>query len=344
MDVNRKVAVIGFGNWGKNVVRVLLSIPSTEVVICDPALKNHPFPGDSRVTLSTWPEILNCSEITSVFIITPAATHYQLLKEALSSGKNVFIEKPFTLSYAQAEELNTLARDKKLILMVGYILRYNPAVRHLKEIIDRGDLGDILYFRSNRTNLGSVRTDTGVLWDLAVHDIDLVCFLTGQNPISVSMWNKTFLNHSHGDIAAVQLTFPSGAGAHIFASWLDPLKKRELVVVGNKKMALFDDTSPSEKIAVIDRNVDCIKAPNFNNFGEFQFHYRYGNILYPYIDLQEPLSNEIKHFLHCVRTHEQPQTSGEKAAFITKIMEAAERSSVNGGKSFPIDWGMKEIE
>jgi len=342
--LKKTVAVIGFGSWGKNIVRALLSMACTEVVICDPELKTHPFPGDSRVSLSNFENVLKNPMIKSVFIVTPAASHYSLAKEALDASKNVYVEKPFTLSSGEAEDLKTIARNKRLTLMVGYILQYHPAILHLKEEIGKGTLGDLLYFRSSRTNLGTVRQDVGVLWDLAVHDVDLICFLLDQLPTHVSTWNKVFLDRSLGDTVNIQITFPSGVVGHIFASWLDPLKKRELVVVGNKKMALFDDTSTSQKLAIIDREVECIDTPSFSNFGEFQFHYRYGDIYYPYIAMQEPLRNEIAHFFHCLETGASPRTDAEKAGAVTRIMEAAEQSARIGGEAVSIEWTQKSGE
>ncbi|MFZ5644989.1 MAG: Gfo/Idh/MocA family protein [Bacillota bacterium] len=338
----KKLAVIGFGYWGKNIVRILLSLPLTEVAICDPALANPPFPGDSRVYLYSFAEILQDRQIEMMFIATPASTHYVLVKEALLAGKHVFVEKPFTLSFSEAEELKTIARNTLLILMVGHILQYHPAVLYLKEFIDSGGLGKILYFRSSRTSLGTVRPDTGVLWDMAVHDIDLACFLTGRLPLSVNAWNKAFLENSLGDMVTVQMTFPSGVIANLFASWLDPLKKRELVVVGDKKMAVFDDTSPSQKLAVIDRGVDYIKPYEYKDFGEYQLCYRYGDILYPFIDMQEPLRNEVIHFIDCVKNLSQPRTGDEKAVEAIKIMEAADLSARNGGETIFLDWNAQE--
>ncbi|MFZ5647348.1 MAG: Gfo/Idh/MocA family oxidoreductase [Bacillota bacterium] len=344
LRLKKKVAVLGFGSWGRNIVRVILSLPSTEVIICDPAIETHPLPGDSRISLASFPEILKDPMVKSVFIVTPASTHYSLARQALAAGKSVFVEKPFTMSSAEAEELKAMARSKKLTIMAGHIMQYHPAIHHLKEEINKGTLGKILYFRTNRTSLGSVRHDAGVLWDLAVHDVDMVCFLTGQLPRSVSAWNWVFLEHSLGDTVNIQMVFPSGAVAHIFASWLDPLKKRELVVVGNKKMALFDDTSSSQKLAIIDRGVECVETTSYENYGEFHFHYRFGDILYPYIYLQEPLRNEIAHFLECVENHTRPRTGGENAAAVTKIMEAAGHSANRGGETIMLSWPHKEVK
>lgn len=343
LKLKKKVAVVGFGSWGRNIVRVLLSLPSTEVVICDPAVESHPFPGDQRVFMASYQEILKDPMIKSVFIVTPASTHFSLARDALSAGKNLFVEKPFTMTSAQAEELKTLARSKKRIIMAGHIMQYHPAIHRLKKEIDRETLGKILYFRSNRTSLGSVRHDAGVLWDLAVHDVDMACFLTGQLPHSVSAWNNVFLEHSKGDTINIQMAFPSGTVAHVFASWLDPLKKRELVVVGDKKMALFDDTSPSQKLAIIDRGVECVNTV-YGNFGEFHFHYRFGEILYPYIYMQEPLYNEITHFLECVENIAQPRTGASNAVDVIKIMEAVELSSRRGGSTVLLNWEQKEAQ
>ncbi len=339
--LTRRVAVVGFGSWGKNIVRVLLSLPSVKVSICDPALKTHPFPGDSRVSLCSFNEILKNQLISEVFIVTPASTHYSLAREALVAGKNVFVEKPFTMTTAEAEKLRAVSRANNLTLMVGHIMHYHPAVHHLKAAIDRGALGKILYFRSTRTNLGTVRADVGVIRDLAVHDIDMISFLSGQLPLSVSSWSGIFLEHSPGDMASIQMTFPSGAMAHLFVSWLDPLRKRELVVVGDKKMALFNDTSPSQKLAIIDRGVEYVKDIDFKNYGEFQFHYRHGDIVYPYISMEEPLRNEIIHFLECAENRTEPRTGPDKAVMVTKIIEAADLSARGGGSPIQIEWDQK---
>lgn len=309
-----------------------------EVFLCDSALQSHPFPGENRVKLSSLPNVLADHSITEVFIATPASTHYFLAKEALLFGKHVFVEKPFTLSSREARELSALAQTKNLTLMVGHIMEFHPASQKLKELIDGGELGEVSYLRAIRTNFGTLRTDAGVLWDLAVHDIDLICFLLGQRPISVNAWNNAVLPNSMGDIVNLQLNFPNGAVAHILASWLDPLKKRELIVIGQKKMAVFDDTSPSQKLCVMDHHVEYFPDGNAPVGLKCPYQYFHGEIFFPTLDWQEPLRNEVLHFLQAVKAYAEPLTSGKKAVSVIRIMEAAELSIRQGGANVPIDY------
>jgi UDP-2-acetamido-3-amino-2,3-dideoxy-glucuronate N-acetyltransferase len=242
----KNVVVVGTGYWGKNLVRnfhdldALYGICDVDERAMEPFKEKYP----EITTFTNFKVLLRDPAVAAVVVSTPAKTHYALVKEALAAGKDVFVEKPLALTYKEGVELVALAEEKKRILMVGHILEYHPAVAKLKELVDSGELGDIRYIYSNRLNLGKIRTEENILWSFAPHDISVILYLLNEMPEKVAAHGGNYLNPHIADVTISTMNFPSGAKAHIFVSWLHPYKEQKLVIVGSKKMMVFDDVNP----------------------------------------------------------------------------------------------------
>jgi predicted dehydrogenase len=241
----------------------------------------------------------------------------------------VLIEKPLTLSCRDAEELLRLARNRDLTIIVGHTFIYNPAVQKLREIVDKGELGRIYYVDATRVNLGLFQPDLNVLWDLAPHDISILCYLLDEIPISVSAQGTANIFKDKHDLVYLNLRFPGNILAHVHVSWLDPCKVRRITVVGSRKMVVYDDTEPLEKLRIYDRGVE---TPVYTDtFGDFQCSYRYGDVVIPNIRFTEPLRIECQEFLNCINTHTPGQSCGQFGLEVVKVLETAERSLETGG-------------
>lgn len=328
-----KLGIVGCGYWGPNLIRNFYEIPKSEVLLCCDLDKNklekikQKYPSVSIT--EKFSDILNNKNVDAVIIATPPQTHYKLAKEALLADKHVFIEKPMTPSSEDAEDLIKIAKQKKKTLMVGHTFEYSHAVNKLKDLITSGELGKIYYVYTNRLNLGLFQ-NTNVIWDLATHDISIVLYLFNKKPVSVAAKGKSHIQEGIEDVAFITLTFEDGSIAHFHVSWLDPCKVRKTIVVGSKKMVVYDDVEPLEKLKVYEKGVS--KYDDYSNFGEFQLSYNYGDITIPKIDTAEPLKVECTHFLDCIETGKTPRSSGEVGLQVVKILEAAEKSVKNGGK------------
>ncbi len=331
------LAVIGTGDWGANLIRNFASLPGCSLLaLCDADA------GRLSATVARYPqaaavahpaELADRADIQAVVIAASAVSHYELAKQMLEAGKDVYVEKPLTLRVDHAEELVALAKRHNRLLMVGHLLLFHPAVRYLREMVDRGDLGDVYYLYSQRVNLGKVRKDENALWSFAPHDLSVVLHLMGQEPIDVVARGSAFLQPKVEDVVFVDLRFPGGKMAHVHVSWLDPHKLRKLTVVGSRKMVVFDDMEASEKVRVYDKGVD--RAGEIVSYGD-ALTVRSGDILIPKISLQEPLTIECRHFLECVRTRTQPLTSGEDGLRVVKVLAAAQASLDQGGAPVPV--------
>lgn len=328
-----RVAVVGLGYWGPNLLRNLGLVQDVEVLAgCDKSPRRlekamRRFPFVSEFTTEFDP-LLERKDIDAIVIATPVESHFELTKRALLSGKDVFVEKPFTQSSDEAEELIDIADSQGLILMVGHTFEYNPAVMKVKEIIDRGDIGSIYYISSTRINLGIHRRDANVLWDLASHDFSIIIYWLEEDPLYVFTVGKDFILSGVPDVAFVQVIFPSGVLGNIQVSWLAPSKVRNMTVVGSEKMVIYDDTSLTEKVRIFDSGVDFSEP---TTFGEFQLSYRMGDIISPRIENTEPLRIEMEHFIECVRERKRPKTDGYKGLRVVKALQMAERSLVENG-------------
>ena len=314
-----KVAVVGSGYWGKNLVRNFNELGALHT-ICDNNLATlrcfqEKYP-DKNFQTSIQAVLLN-SDIDAVVIATPAETHFELAKKSLLVGKHVFVEKPLALIVSEAEELQQLALGRNLRLMVGHILLYHPAIIKLKEIISSGELGKINYIYSNRLNLGKFRTEENILWSFAPHDISAILYLLEEMPIKVMAQGGNYLNKDIADVTMSVLSFKSGVKGHIFVSWLHPNKEQRLVIVGDKKMAVFDDTLTEGKLQIHDKGVEWVNRQPVPRKNDMQ--------IVP-IESDEPLKSECAHFLKCIESDRIPKTDGNNGIRVLKILNACQES------------------
>ena len=319
-----KLALIGCGYWGKNLVRVFYELGSLEI-ICDLdkkilAERKREYPG--LKTTTNFEEILKNKEIKGVVISAPAALHYKLAKQSILAGKDVFVEKPLALKVKEGEELVKLAKKKKRILMIGHLLLYHPAVVKLKELIRKGRLGEIRYIWSNRLNFGKLRKEENVLWSFAPHDIAVIIDILGK-PKKATAIGKSYLQKNISDITLSSLEFAGNKAAHIFVSWLNPFKEQKLSVIGSKAMAVFDDKTEN-KLVLYEHKVKFQKNRNPEAIGAE------GKIIK--IPEKEPLKEEAKHFLECVKKRKTPRTDGKEALEVLKILDACQKSLNKQGK------------
>lgn len=333
-----QVAVVGCGNWGKNYLRVLQELDRCQVAACvdiDSASAQAAAAQSPGARCATEDELVASEQAEAAIVATPASSHYAITKHLLSAGKHVLVEKPFALSAQQAEELVRLAEDRQRVLMVGHIMLYHPAIVRLREYLTLGELGHIYYVYTNRTSLGLVRHDVNVMWDLAVHDIAVLHYLLGVSPQSVRAVGRCYIAANNEDVVFLSLDFPDGVMANVHVSWLDPAKIRRTTIIGDQKMAVFDDVSPTEKIRIYNKNISLVRPEDvrYADFGQYQLIYRHGDVLIPEIQLSEPLKNQTAHFLHCVRNGSEPLTSGREALAVIRVLEAAQQSLRSGGVS-----------
>jgi len=328
-----KVGIIGLGYWGPNLVRNLSMLREVEIVAgCDKKKKRleqmmvrFPFIKDFT---TEYKSLLERKDVDAVVIATPVETHYEIAKEALLKGKDVFVEKPITTSSQEAEELIEIAEKNNLILMVGHTFEYNPAVLKIKELIEKGTIGKIYYISSTRINLGIHRRDANVLWDLASHDFSIIIFWLEEDPLYIYAVGKDFILNGIPDVAFLQMVFPSGVLANVHVSWLAPSKVRNMTIVGSEKMVIYDDTSHTEKVRIFDSGVEFSEPASY---GEFQLSYRTGDIISPKIDSTEPLRVEMEHFVECIKERKRPRTDGYKGLRVVKALELAQRSLEENG-------------
>jgi predicted dehydrogenase len=328
------IGVAGCGYWGPNLVRNLRSLPDCNLkLICDsnPKRLDH--------VRGLYPSLEGCQDfdhmlngaagLDALVIATPVRFHYQMAKESLLAGKHVFIEKPMARSTADCQELVDLAQEKGLVLMVGHTFLYSPAVRKIKEIINRGDIGDIHCISARRLNLGLCQNDINVAWDLAPHDLSIILYIMGETPEKVSCCGQAHITPGIEDVTSMYLTFRKNCAAIVQSSWLDPKKTREITIVGSRRMIVYDDVSPLEKIKIYDARVE--RPPHYDTFAEFQYSYHYGDVYVPYIKQEEPLKVEMQHFVDCIRNSRTPMTCGRRGLEVVQILEAACESLKRGG-------------
>lgn len=320
-----RIAVIGAGYWGVNHVRNFYELGALGAV-CD----THPpsldriatdFPG---VRIETdFRSVLAAANIRGVVIATPAETHYQMALAALRAGKDVLVEKPLALDVREGEQLLTLAEEHKAILMVGHLLEYHPAVLRLRDLIRSGELGDLRYIYSNRLNLGKVRREENILWSFAPHDIALILRLVGEWPKRVTATGGAYLQAQIADVTVTNIEFASGVRSHIFVSWLHPYKEQRLVVIGSRRMAVFDDVRRDGKLMVYDQRVEFVNGEPIARKNEG---------VAEKLDGAEPLKRQCEAFLDCIVTRRSPLTDGESGLRVLRVLDAAERSLASGGE------------
>jgi predicted dehydrogenase len=328
-----RIGAIGCGYWGPNLIRNFIEIPGAQVIAISD-LQQEPltrmmqrFP-QIEVSTRDYRDLFDMN-LDAVVIATPPATHYEIARDCMEHGLHVLVEKPITLDSADAAQLIKVAEENKVILMVGHTFEYNSAVRAVKAMIQSGELGDIYYIDAIRASLGLFQTKANVVWDLAPHDISILRYLLDADPISVNTHGSSCVQEGIEDVAYTTLMFPNNVLAHIRSSWLDPSKQRRITVVGSKKMVIYDDVEPLEKIKIYDKGVKAIR--HTDTFGEFSFAYHYGDVVIPYIRFDEPLRVQCTHFLECIREGTQPQTDGHNGMRVVEVVEAAQRSMANGG-------------
>jgi predicted dehydrogenase len=268
-------------------------------------------------------------EIDAVVIATPVHLHHRLGMRSLAAGKHTFIEKPMAASVAQCLEMNQLAKEKNLVLMIGHTFVYTAEVRKIKDLLDAGELGDILYISSRRLNLGLFQKDINVAWDLAPHDISIILFLLNQAPTSVNCQGKAHVAEGIQDVTNLTLNFSGNVFATVMSSWLDPNKVREMTIVGTKKMLVYDDIQAQEKIKIYDKRVET--PPHYDTFAEFQYSYHYGDIYAPHLNRTEPLKTECQHFVDCIVDKQNCLSSGKEGMRVVEILEASSESLANNG-------------
>lgn len=325
------LAQLGCGYWGPNLLRNFSSLPNCSVkYVVDSSAERRAFVHTNFPQMSAVEScnpVLDDPEVDALVIATPAATHFSLAKQALQAGKHVFVEKPLATRAAEVDELGRTAEARNLVVMVGHTFIYNSAVRYVKKLIDGGELGEVRYIYSQRLNLGRIRSDIDALWNFAPHDISIIQFWLGDpNPVSVCRQGMAYMQEGIDDVVFLSLVYPGKIIANIHVSWLDPQKVRKMIVVGSKKMVVYDDVADA-KIAIYDKGIDrkAILGENMD-FDELQpvpFNYRSGDILLPQVKSTEPLRVEAEHFADCIRNTRVPQTGISHARTVVSILERA---------------------
>jgi len=321
-----RIGIIGYGYWGPNIVRNLLSLDSAQVVaVCDTTPEaqrraKHAYPSVHVTSEAT--EVLHSPDIDAVAIVTPVWTHFELAKAALENGKHVFLEKPLTSNAMQAEILIELAERNNLKIMVDHTFLFTGAVKKIRQLIDQGDLGDLYYYDSTRVNLGLFQHDINVIWDLAPHDLSIMDFLIRKEPEAVVATGQAHLN-DHADVAFITIYFPNNTIAHINVNWLSPVKVRTTLIGGEKKMLVWNDLEADEKVKVYDKGVNMTSREGVY---KLLVSYRSGDMWAPKIEQTEALKVELEYFLACIENNQTPFNDGIAGLRVIKLLEAATES------------------
>ena len=326
-----KIGVVGFGYWGPNLVRNFLSTPSVDGVVCfdtsEKRLQIARQKFSSIETASRYEDLLQRDDVTAIAVATPVSDHFPLGMKALEAGKHLLLEKPMAESSAQCQQLIDRAESQKLVLMVDHTFIYTGAVRKIKEMITEGRLGEVMYFDSVRVNLGLFQHDTNVIWDLAPHDLSIMDYLIGQDPVAVSAIGARHFNELE-DIAYLSVRYSGQLLAHFHVNWLSPVKVRRILIGGSKLMVVYDDMEPSEKVKVYDKGVDIRERESIY---KVLVQYRTGDMWAPRIDLSEALSLMCADFVDAIKKGKHPSTDGRAGMKVVRILEAAQQSLREGG-------------
>lgn len=332
-----KIAVVGLGYWGPQLVRNLTHLEQcSQLVACDldeTRVKSicRQYPG--VVGATDYDELLTDPELKAVILATPVRTHAPLATQALDAGVNVLVEKPLATSFDDASRIISSAEEKGLLVMAGHTFLYSPAVQAVEELLRRGDIGKPLYAQSSRVNLGIHQSDVSVIWDLAPHDLSILIYWLRENPVSVSAMGKSVHGVGPADVAFVDLQFPSGCIANVHLSWLAPTKMRRTTLVGDKRMIVYEDTNVEEPVKVYDKGVNL---PDPEDFGQYKTSYRAGDVVSPRVDSWEPLRAELAEFLGRVSRGETPNGRENTALAVVATIEAAEQSLAQNGAVIPV--------
>jgi len=318
--------LVGFGYWGPNLARNLQALAGPRwryLVDASPERRERAAQLYPQVSVvPSLDEMLSDEEVTAVVVATPAATHAPLTRMLVESGRHVLVEKPLALTTVDAVALAKLAQERGRVLMVGHTFEFVPAVRAMKQIIDAGEIGDLLYLHSQRLNLGRIQSDINAFWSIGPHDVSIANYLVGAAPQWVSAHGARYLNAEVEDVTFVTVGYPGGVLAHMHVSWLDPNKTRRTTVVGSKQMLVYDDMD-SDKLRVFDKGADPISE---DAYGAWQYRLRDGAMYVPRLDMTEPLAEELRHFLDCAATGARPLTDGWNGAQVVAVLEAADES------------------
>ncbi len=331
------IGVVGLGYWGPNLARNFSQLAGCRLAgLCDlddERLEKMRMSHPDIPRYRDFDEMLRDPDLDAVAVATPVRRHFPLAKAALLAGKHVLVEKPLAASSAECEELIALAAERNLILMVGHTFLYSAPIRMIRQLIGSGELGEIRYINTQRLNLGLFQKDINVVWDLAPHDLSIILHLLDRTPSSVNCQGNAHVTPGIEDVANLSLHFRDGQFATIQSSWLEPRKVRQMTIVGTRKMIIYDDIEPMEKIRIYDARVDT--PPHYDNFGEFQYAYHYGDSYIPRIEQAEPLRQMCQHFLDSITNGTPPLTCGERGLEVVRILEACSESlKSNGG---PVD-------
>ena len=331
MTSNLVLAQLGCGYWGPNLLRNFSALPGCTVrYVVDSSAERRAFV-EANFPLSRAIEshqiVLEDPDVHGVIISTPAASHFSLARQVLDAGKHVFVEKPLATKVAEVDELSRRAAERNLVVMTGHTFVYNSAVRYVKKLIDSGELGDLRYIYSQRLNLGRIRSDIDALWNFAPHDISIIQYWLGDpEPISIGRQGMAYMQDGIDDVVFLSLEYPGKVIANIHVSWLDPQKVRKMIIVGSRKMVVYDDIAEN-KIAIYDKGIDrrAILGENmdFDNPQVSGFNYRSGDILIPEVKFAEPLRVEAEHFADCIRNSREPLTGLSHARTVVSILERA---------------------
>lgn len=326
-----KFGIVGYGYWGPNVVRNIDQLDGSKVVaICDKS------PASRKKIQKTYPnvlvtadaaELMSSTDIDAIAVITPVWTHYELAKAALENGKHVFVEKPFTSCREQAEELIELAAKKNLRIMVDHTFLFTGAVKKMGELLNNGTLGKVYYYDSTRVNLGLFQHDVNVIWDLAPHDLSIIDHLIQERPEAIVATGETHLN-SHEDVAYMTIYFPNKIIAHINVNWLSPVKVRTTLIGCEKKMLVWNDVEPDEKIKIYDKGVNISSREGLYNL---LVNYRSGDMWAPQLDRTEALKDELAYFMQCISDGKNPHNDGAAGLRVVRMLEAATESLKSRG-------------
>ncbi|WP_407118062.1 Gfo/Idh/MocA family protein [Bradyrhizobium sp. LMG 9283] len=337
-DSQLGIGVVGYGYWGPNLVRNFSINPASRVVgvsDLDPgrlAAIRQLYP--AVATTARYDDLLKDSSIDAIAIATPVHTHYELAMAALRAGKHVLVEKPLAPSAELVSRLIDEADRRGLTLMVDHTFLYTPAVQKIRELLLKRELGEIYYYDSIRSSLGLFQRDVNVIWDLAVHDISIIHHILDQEPVAVSATGSCHVVGSPENMAHITLFFGNACVAHVSVNWLSPVKVRQTFIGGSKKMIVYDDLEPTEKVKVYDKGITLDRPPESAH--QFRIGYRAGDMWAPHVSPKEALQTEVEHFVDCVRTGTQPISSGMSGLRVIEVLEAASRSIAQQGKPVPI--------
>jgi predicted dehydrogenase len=333
-----RVAVIGCGRWGPNHIRVFSESTRSRVLACADTSKSKLKHIASRFnhihTTTEYRELLDNPEINAVVVATPTASHTEITTQALRAGKHVLVEKPLSSTVEEGLELARLARETGLVLMVGHVFLFNSGINRLRQMVVSGELGRIHYLDAARTNLGPIRGDVNALYDLATHDISIFNYLLGAMPTEVSAIGRCISQKTIEDVCFATLRYPDGTLGHIHVSWMNPRKVRTMTVVGEKKMAHWDDINPTDPVSIYDKGLD--EEPYYDSFGEFHYLLRSGDMHAPSIRQSEPLTAQAQAFIEWVLDGKANESNVDYGVNVVRVLKAAMRSMKNGGAMCPV--------